>query len=145
MNKAVYILGIFAGILVNSTAQAADTGQVSVEDAWIREAPPTAMVLAGYMSIRNKSDQAHTVTKVASPDFAAVEIHGTVMAAGVARMVHKERLELPPRSTLRLEPGGLHLMLMQPNKPLLSGDDVTLELELDDGSRIVATVPVRRP
>ena len=43
-----------------------------------------------------------------------------------------------------LEHGGYHLMLMQPEKTLVAGDRVALELRFDDGSKVSIEAPVRR-
>ena len=53
-------------------------------------------------------------------------------------------LALAPGATLRFEPGGLHLMLMRPLRPLAAGDVARLRLVLADGRRVYAEFPVRR-
>ena len=54
------------------------------------------------------------------------------------------RLDIPAGTSLRFEPGGLHLMLMKPLRPLAEGDTARLRLVLADGRRLYAEVPVRR-
>ena len=52
------------------SASNADTGPVVViSDPWIRSAPPNAMALAGYATIRNNSDQNISIVGVKSPFF----------------------------------------------------------------------------
>ena len=51
-------------------------------------------------------------------------------------------IELPPRQTVELKPGGYHLMLMDLKKALVAGETVPLELEFVDraGRKAVARV-----
>jgi len=107
---------------------------LEVEDAWIRAAPPTAQVLAGYLTLRNTGDRTLEITGARSPDFSGIEIHRTIEENGVARMVRLESIPLAPGARLRLEPGAMHLMLFDPEHPFRPGDTVRLELLYSGGS-----------
>lgn len=123
-------------------AQAA--AALNITHPWIREAPPTARVLAAYMSIENPGDSAITISGISSPDFASAEIHRTVIDDGVARMQRVRQLAVPANGTVTLEPGGLHLMLFGPVRMLGAGDTVTLTVQLDSGSCMTVSTPVIR-
>jgi len=84
------------------------------------------------------------VVDVESLDFGMPMIHRTVEEGGVSRMRPAGRLEVPPGGELRFEPGGLHLMLMRPLRPLAEGDVARIRLVLADGRRLFAEYPVRR-
>lgn len=113
-------------------------------DAWIREAPPAASVLAGYLVISNPTAAAVTVTGVSGADFSSVEIHRTVIEDGMARMQSAGQLEIPAGGKFTLAPGGYHLMLFNPRRPLTSGDNVKLLLHVRNGACVGVTLPVRR-
>lgn len=100
-----------------------------VEDAWIREAPPGAMMTAAYAKLRNDGRQALRIDGAFGADFASAELHRTVVENGLSRMVHGEPLELRPGAQAALEPGGWHLMLFRPSRPLKAGDRVPLALK----------------
>lgn len=117
---------------------------LEVNEPWIREAPPTASVMAGYMTMVNSGDTAVTVTSISSPDFENAEIHRTVVEAGVARMLPVRQLEIPANSRLKFEPGGLHLMLFDPQRPLLEGETVTLIIHGSHSGDVTVTAPVLR-
>jgi hypothetical protein len=117
---------------------------LTVSEPWIREAPPTARVMAGYMTMVNAGNTAVTVTSISSPDFEDAEIHRTVVEEGVARMLPVRQLEIPANSPLKLEPGGLHLMLFDPQRPLPEGETVTLIIHHSSGRMITTTAPVIR-
>ncbi|MEN8206533.1 MAG: copper chaperone PCu(A)C [Pseudomonadota bacterium] len=117
---------------------------VDVEAPWVREAPPASTVLAAYMVVKNTSDTVHTITRIDSPDFRDARIHRTVVEDGVAKMLLVEQLQLPVNGSITLEPGGLHLMLYDPQRPLRDGDSVTLVIHDSDGGSITVTAPVVR-
>jgi hypothetical protein len=117
---------------------------LEVDEPWIREAPPAARIMAGYMTMVNTGDTAVTVTSISSPDFENAEIHRTVVEEGVARMLPVRQLEIPASSRLKLEPGGLHLMLFDPQRPLQEGETVTLTFHGSPGDDVTVTAPVLR-
>ena len=133
----------FAFSALTSTFWSA-AASLQVHDAWIREAPPTASVLAGYMVIRNAGTTPAEITNISSPDFGHSEMHRTVVENGVASMVPIGKLEIPPGEQITLEPGGTHLMLIDPRHPLRAGDTVTLTFHDAAGHASTFSVPVMR-
>lgn len=117
---------------------------VKVEDPWIAEGPPVAQVLGGFMQLRNTDAQPRALVGGSSTGFARIELHQTVHEDGMAKMVPQERIEVPAQGTTALQPGGYHLMLIEPVKPLKAGDTVELTLQFDDGSKQTLQVPVRK-
>ena len=123
---------------------AADDCRPTIESPWVRAAPPGAKSLAAYLVLRNGCDTAVEVVDVESLDFGMPMIHRTVEEGGVSRMRPAGKLVLAPGESLRFEPGGLHLMLMRPLRPLAEGDVAPVRLVLADGRRLFAEFPVRR-
>jgi len=118
--------------------------EVEVRDPWVAEGPPAATALAGYMQLRNPDAQPRALVGGSSPEFGRVELHQTVQQGDIVRMVALERIEIPAQGEVALQPGGNHVMLIAPVKPLKAGDTVSLTLEFDDGSRQTLTLPVRK-
>jgi copper(I)-binding protein len=118
--------------------------ELVVTDAWIREAPPGTTVLAGYLKITNRGTSHATVSGVSADDFGSIEIHRTVMENGVARMLSARQLEIPAGESFILEPGGYHLMLFDPARPLVAGDTVELLLQIRNGACLAVNAPVAR-
>ncbi len=135
-----YWLGfVLAGFMASAWA-----AQVEVVDAWVREAPPNAPMMAGYLTLRNPGREAVVLMDARSPQFKKVEIHRSSIENGMARMEKQQKVELPAGGEIRFHPGGYHLMLMYPVKRLRGGDRVRLELILDGGERLEVVAPVRR-
>ena len=117
---------------------------VDVETPWVREAPPASTVLAAYMVLKNTADTPRTITRIDSPDFRDAQIHRTVVEDGVAKMLPVKQLQLPASGNVTLEPGGLHLMLFDPQRPLRDGDSIILIIHASDGDSITVHAPVVR-
>lgn len=130
--------------LSSSAAVGADACLPVVERPWVRAAPPGAASLAGYLALRNPCDAPVEVVGVESADFGMPMIHRTAEEGGMSRMRPAGRMVLAPGEVLRFEPGGLHLMLMRPLRPLAEGDVAGVRLVLADGRRVYAEYPVRR-
>jgi len=101
-------------------------------------------VLAGYMVFSNSGDDTAVMTSIDSPDFSGAEIHQTVVEDGVARMQPLAGLEVPAGQQVALEPGGMHLMLFNPVRPLREGDEVTLQIHAAGGWQTSVKVPLVR-
>ena len=137
-------LGAFllAMLCLYNIAHATDT--LEITHPWVREAPPSARVLAAYMSIKNTSESTITINGISSPEFESAELHRTVINEGMASMQHIKKLDVPANGSIKLEPGGLHLMLFNPQRALSAGDRVTLTIHLSNGTRMAVTAPVVR-
>lgn len=132
--------------LLFALAAADAVPKIELHDAWIREAPPGAAVLAGYVAIENRGTADAVVESAASDDFAEVEFHEMRMDGGVMQMRGIAALALPAGETVSLAPGGLHLMLHEPKRALAAGDEVVIELTLKGGGEpVTATFEVKRP
>lgn len=83
---------------------------------------------AGYLAIENSGPKADRLVAITSPDFARVEMHDTVSEGGMKKMVKLDGVDIAAGSTLEFTPGGKHLMLFDPTKPLKNGDSVKMTL-----------------
>jgi copper(I)-binding protein len=140
--KKLLVIAFALSALTSTVSSAA--ASLEVHNAWIREAPPAARVLAAYMVIRNAGTTAAEITNISSADFGHIEMHRTVIESGVASMVPIGKLQIPPGEQLALEPGGTHLMLIDPRHPLRAGDTVTLTFQDAGGHASTFSVPVMR-
>ncbi len=56
-----------------------------------------------------------------------------------------EEIPIPARGEQVLQPGGYHLMLMEPTRPLVVGDKIELTLRFRSGRSVTIEVSVRAP
>ena len=118
---------------------------VTVSDAWARATRPGQKVGAAYMTLQSPADTA--LVKVESPVAGTVEIHTMTMNDGVMKMRMLENLPLKANETVKLAPGGFHLMLFDLAKPLQAGETVQFTLHFKDSagntSSLRTDAPVR--
>ena len=135
----------FAAMLLASCGVAHSEGKLGVYDAWIRAAPPDSRVLAGYATLKNTGDAPIKILTVQSDAFRGSSIHETVVERGVSRMRELPRLDLDPGATIEMKPGGRHLMLSDPRRPIVVGDKVEMVFLLTDGTRVQTYFDVVAP
>jgi copper(I)-binding protein len=115
-----------------------------LDNAYARAAPAGG-TSAVYLDLVN--DTADDVTLLAASTDAAglVEIHQTATdEGGLSAMTPVEGgLDVAAGETVSLEPGGLHIMLLDLQRGLAEGDTVTLELQFEGRDALTVQVPVR--
>jgi copper(I)-binding protein len=117
---------------------------LQVEDAWVREAPPNAHMMAAYMTLKNTGSGDAVLTQVDSPAFDHVMLHKSEVVDGVARMIHQSEIVIPAKGAVELKPGSFHLMMPAPEKRLVEGDRVEFVLTFSNGDTTRAQADVRK-
>lgn len=139
--------GLLSLGLVSVVASQAEAQENNIEivNPWVKEAPPGVPVLAGYLLIKNNSKSPISIVGSHSSFFKKVEIHKTeVSDDGMARMTKQTHVLVPPGGVQLFEPGGLHLMLMQPSRRVVEGDAIDVTFEFENGSKRQFTSIVKR-
>lgn len=131
-------------LLLQPTTSLSAENPLTITNAWIREAPPNAKMMAGYMSLTNNSKTPVTVRSVTSQSFREIGIHRTLYKDGIAKMVSLESLTIPEQGSIIFEPGSYHLMMFSPEEALSSGDTVTISLQLENHPAITQRFLVRQ-
>ena len=93
-------------------------------------------MMAGYATLSNSGDLPVTVLTVQSDAFRMASLHETIVDKGVAKMREIHRIVIAPGAAVSLEPGGRHLMLMQPRHAIVAGEKVEVMFLLNDGARV---------
>jgi len=138
-----FVCVLLAVCAAAASATAAEPSCVTVREGWVRLPPGSSPMAAGYGVIHNGCKAPVAVVAAGSKAFGDVSLHETTLVDGVGRMRAVERLPIAPGASVVLKPGGLHLMLMQPEVPLAKGGQVPLRLSLEDGRRVDAMLAVR--
>jgi periplasmic copper chaperone A len=127
--------------LLAAAALAQAPPALTVEHAWVR-ALPGSDVAAAYMTLRNQGARPLTVIGVRSSIARMAMIHETKLVAGESTMRAHERLTIAAGASVRLAPGGLHVMLGMLTHPLAVGAEVPLVLLLEDGATVAVNARV---
>ena len=113
-----------------------------VKDAWVREVPGSD-VAAVYLTLRNPTTKPIGIVGVESSVASHAMIHETRTESGQSRMRPHEQLVVPAGQTVKLEPGGLHVMLHGVTQSTPVGQSVPLALLLADGQKVQVAAVVR--
>ena len=118
---------------------------VEVKGAWVRGTVAGQKGTGAFMELTSK--RVARLVAVASPAAGVVEIHTMKMEGGVMKMFAVNGVDLPAGRTVKLAPGGYHVMMMDLKQQLKAGERVPLKLtfEMADKTRetLDLTVEVR--
>ncbi|WP_081857969.1 copper chaperone PCu(A)C [Thiomonas sp. FB-Cd] len=132
-----------AAALAASPAFAADSAPVQASNAWIRWLP-AGLPAGGYMQLRNLSDKPVDLVGATSADYGNTMLHHTVKKGNTMEMLPVSRVTIPAHGSVAFQPGGYHIMLMQPKKAVQPGDQVPITLEFSGGSTLRVEFQVRK-
>ncbi len=142
MFKNICLLAALAAAI---PAWAGSADEVSVEGPYVRMAPPGAPATAAFMALRNSGGKVARLVKVDNGVAKVTELHNHINDGGVMRMRQVKAIEIPAKGEARLEPGGLHVILIDLKAPLKEGASVPLTLGFEDGSSKTVEAKVVRP
>ena len=111
MKKSVVMFCLLLSITDNAL------GNIIIENSWVRAAAPGTKVMAAYMTIVNNSVKPieMDIEKIISKGFKKTEVHKSSYN-DMMTMEKIDTLIIKPNESLVLEPGGLHFMLINPEK-----------------------------
>jgi len=117
---------------------------VQVRNSWVREPIGGHPITGAYMELNNTSSSTREIIKISSVQVGRVEIHQMEDDNGTMRMRKVESLILRPGEQRNLQPGGLHLMLMEISDVLNVGDTLSLMFHFSDGTNQLVESIVRK-
>ena len=126
--------------------QQANAGEgLKVEQLWARAS--LAGVRNGIVFGRLAVEGGATVELVSASTPVAdhVEFHEHSMTSGVMTMRSLDGIKVEPGQTVTLQPGGMHMMLINLKQPLTAGESFPLTLKLADGDSMTVAVSVLGP
>jgi len=130
---------VFSFILLSFSSFA----DLTINDAWVKNAPPVVPVRAAYLTLSNDTDTPITIRKITSPQFKSIEAHETVINKGVYSMKPLNNLIITPHNSVTLKPKGKHLMLMMPTQSLNTLTHIQLNFETSDHQIIHINAPIK--
>lgn len=137
------LAAMFTGLAVIGCSPPA-APQIHVEDAWSRPASAGGTGVA-YMTITNEGGVADTLAGAQSDIAETVELHRTTMENDVMSMQPVENVEVPARSQVKFEPGGVHVMLIRLRQTLEPSARFQLTLQFEESGAVPVEVEVQEP
>ncbi len=116
--------------------------ELTIEAPWARPAP-SGGTSAVYFRLANGTAVADTLVEVRTPVADSVAIHETIQNADITRMRPTGPVAIPAQQRVPLEPGGIHIMLMQLSQPLSVGSNVLIDVEFAEAGVRRLSVPVQ--
>ncbi len=125
------------------TESAPVTPVIEVERAWARAATVLTGTSAAYMELRNPTAHDDRLLGATTEAAAGAEIHRSSMQAGVMHMEPAGPVAVPAGGSVKLEPGGLHVMLMDLADDLREGGHLMLVLHFERAGDVTVHVPIQ--
>ena len=128
--------------LLSCSPAAAPSPDIQAGGAWARASVAGKPSSAAYLTISNRGGTDDALVAVSSSSGTA-EVHSTSMAGGIRRMRKLDSLPLPAGSTVKLEPGGTHVMLTGLREPLVEGKRIELTLRFRESAQQTVAAEIR--
>jgi periplasmic copper chaperone A len=138
---AALAAGLFA---TASRAEDVKAGDLVISQPWTRATPGGAKTGGGFLTIENKGTAPDKLIGASADGAGKIEVHEMVMNEGVMKMRPVEGgLAIDPGKTVKLAPGGLHLMMTDLKSPLKQGDKLPITLEFEKAGKVSLSLDVQ--
>ena len=117
-------------------------GDLLIDHPWSRELPAVSKNGAAYFRVENKGAKSDRILSASSPIAARSGLHTHEMEGGIMKMRQVASVEVPASGGVSFEPGGLHVMLLGLDRPLIAGESYPLTLTFERAGEIEMTVMV---
>jgi copper(I)-binding protein len=139
--SAVLVTGLFA---VPACAEDIKAGDLVISHAWSRATPNGAKIAGGYLTIENKGAAPDKLIGGSGDIAGKVEVHEMAVNNGVMTMRPLDNgLAIEPGKTVKLAPGGYHLMMFDLKGPLKQGEKVPVTLEFEKAGKVNLSLDVQ--
>jgi copper(I)-binding protein len=137
----VTMLSYFLSVPVR--AEEVRAGDLVISQAWSRATPGGAKIGGGYLTIENRGSMPDRLIGGTWDGGAKVEVHEMAVNDGVMTMRPLDQgLGIEPGKTVKLAPGGIHLMLFDLKSPLKQGENVPVTLEFEKAGKVMFSLNV---
>ncbi len=122
---------------------AATIGDIEITGAFSRATLPNAPVAGGFLTLTNKGTSDDRLIAANSPIAGEMQLHEMTMEGDVMKMRElPDGIAIPAGQTVMLQPGGLHLMFMRLNEPLVEGGTVPVTLTFETAGSITVEMGI---
>jgi len=127
-----------------SRAEEVKAGDLVITQAWSRATPGGARVGGGYLTIENRGSVPDRLIGGSAAVADKIQVHEMATNNGVMTMRPLDKgLVIEPGKTVKLAPGGYHLMLLDLKSPLKQGDKLPVTLEFERAGKVSLSLDVQ--
>jgi periplasmic copper chaperone A len=125
-------------------AEEVKAGDLVITQAWSRATPGGAKVAGAYLTIENKGSVPDRLIGGTADVAGKVQVHEMTTTNGVMTMRPLDNgLTIEPGKTVKLAPGGYHLMMFDLKSSFKQGDKVSVTLEFEKAGKIKLSLDVQ--
>ena len=136
------LLGSIVGGAHAAGTGSAQVGDIAIEGAYVRASLGRAPNSAAYMTVTTAGAEPDRLIGGSTPAAERVELHATLQEDGVMKMRPLQAVEVAPGEAAVLQPGGVHLMLLNLTEPLVEGETIDLSLSFERAGVVTLEVPI---
>ncbi|MEZ5582837.1 MAG: copper chaperone PCu(A)C [Candidatus Competibacteraceae bacterium] len=138
------LLVLFIPLLISSQGLAAEfaVGDLVIKQPWARPTPPVANAGAAYFTVDNTQGQDDRLLSAEAAISERVELHTHLMDGDVVMMRKLDTVEVPAGQTVAFQPGGLHVMFIGLQAPLVEGNRFPLTLNFEQAGAVTVEVAI---
>ena len=143
--KWTVIVSFLAALIVPTMALAHDItqGDLRIHEPWARATIGIAKTAAAYLTVINQGTHADRLIGVSTPVADGAMLHASIMDEnGVMKMRPAAAIDVPAGGEVKLEPGGMHVMLTGVHDPLKAGEPFPLTLSFERAGDVAVSVHV---
>lgn len=119
----------------DSDTDSTESGELLVSESWVKATDGPMTGTFGVIS--NETGEEVVIASATTSASDITELHETVEQDSESIMqVKPGGFTIAAGEDFTLQPGGNHIMIMELEKPIKAGDDVTVTLNLEDGDSI---------
>lgn len=136
MKNVIFLIAV---LLVPGMALA----ELSVTNGWVTRPVAGVGNSAGYMQLTNTGHESLQIVAVHCEMAMHCHLHQVIHDHGIVRMKGVSEIVVLPNTTVKLEPGGLHVMVMGITEEFRHAKILPVELETQTGSRVRVELQIR--
>jgi copper(I)-binding protein len=141
---AILCISVFSYFVAPARAEEVKAGDLVITQAWSRATPGGAKVGGGYLTIENKGSTPERLIGGSADVADKIQVHEMATNDGVMTMRPLDKgLVIEPGKTVKLAPGGFHLMLLDLKSPLKQGDKLPVTLEFERAGKVALSLDVQ--
>lgn len=139
-----FLIAVALVVVACSGGAGAGATAPTISDAWIRPPMGPGSPAAGYLTITG-GDAADALVGASTPIATDTQIHETTAGTdGMAGMQEVDRIDVAAGATVTFEPGGYHIMFMDPDAAMLEvGGTVELTLTFETAGDVTVEAEVK--